>query len=445
MLRSLNLLAIVIIVPLVIGAFIGGGVWYYGTGGYDPPTTPELNLEQITLPSYIVGGLPQVLDQRQGVLVLDIAHDNLFLEEELSSLLSRVADLGYAIDLLGEKDSVGRFSSLSVEGRTLLLEDKLRGADSFAVLLPRNPYSEEEIDIVKTFVQKGGKLLLIGDPTRRNEINSLSESFGILFENDYLYNVVEHDINYQNIFIKDFLPDELTEGLRSIALYTAGSIKSSGVPLAFGDANTFSSRIEPLQPFSPIVKSFDGQVLAISDLTFIAAPQNAVVDNERFIANIADYLTRSDRIFHLTDFPHFLDTSIHIVMGSQEMLESASALKGLLEGPQRAVELQNLENPSQDMVFLGSFEDLEPIQHYLLSEDIRIADTIQTPFTADQSRGGSSLIALHRTLGRHVLVILGDSADAVREAVGLLESGNFRRGLVSDSLAIFTLSVPEQQ
>ena len=50
--------------------------------------------------------------------------------------------------------------------RLLQLAEKLRRADSFAVILPQVAYTETEAALVKQFVQKGGKLLLVSDPAR---------------------------------------------------------------------------------------------------------------------------------------------------------------------------------------------------------------------------------------------------------------------------------------
>ena len=202
------------------------------------------------------------------MLLVDTGHGNSFTTEEVSALLSRVADRGYDVEF-------NRF------GVPQLLEEKLRKADSLAVIVPARPYSEEEVDVIGRFVKKGGKLLLIADPTRRNEINSLAERFGIAFQADYLYNTKEYDINFQNIFIRDFVPDELTDGLSQIALYTAGSIRSSEPHLAYTDANTRSNIVERIETFYPIVKRRDGRVLAISDLTFMIPPQNSILDNDR--------------------------------------------------------------------------------------------------------------------------------------------------------------------
>ena len=56
-----------------------------------------------------------------------------------------------------------------------MLDEKLRQADSLAIIVPSEAYIMQEADIVERFVDKGGKLLLIADPTRPHNLNSLAE------------------------------------------------------------------------------------------------------------------------------------------------------------------------------------------------------------------------------------------------------------------------------
>ena len=121
-------------------------------------------------------------------------------------------------------------------------------------------------------------------------MNSLSIKFRLIFEPDYLYNMKEHDINYRNIFVTEFKENAITNGLKKIALYTAGSISSADGGIAFGDENTFSSLIETRKKLSPIALANESKVLAIYDLTFMTEPHNGILDNNRLISNIANWL-----------------------------------------------------------------------------------------------------------------------------------------------------------
>ncbi len=152
------------------------------------------------------------------------------------------------------------------------------------VLNGSSPRRRETLD---EFVNNGGKLLLIADPTRSSQINSISLDFGLIFEPDYLYNMKENEINYRNIFVAEFKESEITKSIEKIALYTAGSISSADDGIAFVDQNTFSSLIETRKGLSPIALAQEAKVLAIYGLTFITEPHNGIIDNNQLISNIA--------------------------------------------------------------------------------------------------------------------------------------------------------------
>jgi hypothetical protein len=169
-------------------------------------------------------------------------------------------------------------------------EEKLTPADTFIVVCPSSEFSREEVETTDNFTSKGGKLLLIADPTRGGNMNSLSIKFGLLFEPDYLYNMKENENNYRNIFITDFKENEITKNVKKIALYTAGSISSADNGIAFVDENTFSSVIESRKKLSPMALAQESRVLTIYDLTFMTEPYNGILDNNQLISNIADWL-----------------------------------------------------------------------------------------------------------------------------------------------------------
>ena len=397
----------------------------------------EIPFDSIAAPASSHSTFTEVPPQRSGLLLVDLGHRNDFDKGEISSLLARVSDRGHDIEFLGEIDPLGSIIRRSREFRVALLEDRLRQANSLAVILPGEPFFAEEVDIVERFVAQGGRLLLVSDPTRSGEINSLAERFGINFQPDYLFNTVDYDINFQNIFIQDFRPDQITEGLGRIVLYTAGSVKSPNPGLAYTDANTRSSIVERVEPHYPIAKGSDGRVLAIHDLTFMVPPQNSILDNDKLIANIADYLTTSERLFDLADFPFFFQDEVDILLGRSSLLDEGAEMKALLSDFQIESKIAGAEDITQNTVFLGLYEDAPDVAQYLEIAGIRIDDSVRTPFTPAIGREGTAFILLHAGADRHVLTILGGSEAAVGELVGKLDFGDFRPGLVSEFLGVY--------
>jgi hypothetical protein len=272
MIKRIVIVIIAILVPLV-----GRGLYFY-TGIYSASPSETPSYENIATPIAPSVGYSDVYKEGEGTILVDLAHDNAFDREELNVLISRLATRGLTISFLGEDDDESD------------LEEELSEADAFIIVGPQAEFSREEGEAVGSFVDNGGRLLLIADPTRSSEINSIAIELGLIFESGYLYNQKENDANYRNIFITEFQGNEITKDLTKIALYTAGSITSADGSIAFGDENTFSSVIETRTRLSPLAQASESKVLAIYDLTFITEPYNGILDNNQLISNIADWL-----------------------------------------------------------------------------------------------------------------------------------------------------------
>ena len=295
MIRSI-IIRIAIVLILILIVLWGKGFFYY-RGFYSSPPGEMPSYEHIVIPPAPSTDFSDNYTQVVGTVLIDLAHDNTFDTEELNVLTLRLISRGLTLEflkeegeleeeLLGEEDELEE-ELLDEEDE---LEEELAVADAFIVVCPQEEFSKTERKTVEEFVNNGGKLLLIADPTRRGTMNSLSLHFGLIFEPDYLYNVKEYETNYRNIFVSEFKENEITSKLEKIALYTAGSISSDNCSIAFVDQNTLSSLIETRKGLSPLALANESKVLAIHDLTFITEPYNGILDNNQLIANIADWL-----------------------------------------------------------------------------------------------------------------------------------------------------------
>ena len=366
------------------------------------------------------------------MLLVDAAHRNSFQPAEVISLLNRIVLRGFEIKYLGD------FSSTDGSSKTSQLEEGLRGADSFLVILPRDSYSSREAGLVEKFAGKGGEVLLIGDPARRHDINSLAARFGLDFQPDYLYNIHENDLNFQHIYVRDFQPNQLTQGLKEIVLYTAGSVKSSGPGLAFTDnTNTRSSITDQIEQFQPLVRGNRNNVLALYDLTFMIPPQDSILDNGQLISNLADFLTTGARDFDLSDFPNYLDGEVDILIEQPSLISLGVDLKNSLSRAGVGATLRGVEDIARDTIFLGLYADSPRAAHYLAGSGIQLGEDLSTPFTSNIELEGTSLILLNRSQDRDALVILADSTGSLKDAVQQLTSGNFRSGLVDDFVGVY--------
>jgi hypothetical protein len=213
---------------VIIGVFVGGRYLTYYGGSYTPPPAPELEVK-IAEKEQLPTGLLDVEPIRgRGTLLVDQAHANNFSNDELNVLLDRLSARGYDHEFLTNTEE---------------LADRLKYANAMLVVAPEGSFEAEEVASIRNFVDKGGRLLLISDPTRNDveHINSLAGHFGVLFEGDYVYNLVENDDNYRNVILHDFAEHDLTRGLEGVAFYSACSLAASGNALITGDENTISN------------------------------------------------------------------------------------------------------------------------------------------------------------------------------------------------------------
>ena len=138
-----------LLLVLVALAFFLGAYFSYYRGGYDAPDSPEVALSKVTVPSSTFGVFTEAPSFREGLMVVDGAHGNDFVSQEITALLSRVADRGYTIEFIGEASLLGRFRSFSLRERLTFLDEKLRQADSLVVIAPVVAYFKEEADIIE--------------------------------------------------------------------------------------------------------------------------------------------------------------------------------------------------------------------------------------------------------------------------------------------------------
>ena len=427
----------VLVIPLLFAAaYFLVALFVYYRGAYDPPAATNIQFEEITTPLSAYTIFTEQPEVRSGLLVIDGAHNNDFSTNELVSLLTSLANRGITVDYMGEPSVFGGFDRVSESERFAMLESKLRQAGSLAVIAPSEPYTEAERGLVRRFVAKGGRLLLIGDPTRSQQINTLAEEFGLSFQPGFLYNQVDYDLNHRNIFVRDFFSDPVTDGVTEVAFYTAGSIRSAGPALAYTDGNTFSTIVEGVEPFYPLVKANQDNVLAVGDLTFMVPPQNSILDNNRLIANIAEFLASGDRGFELSDFPYFFDGSAGIVLGRGSLLELGAGMRRTLSRFQIDAQVSNSESPGKDLIFLGLYDDAVQVDRYLNLAGIQVGATLRTPFTPDLDPQGVAIMSLLAQDDRHILIVLADTLDSLADATARLDFGGFRDVIVSDSLGI---------
>ncbi len=263
-------------VVLVITIVFLAQLLFFYRGVYLPPPTNMPDFLSITTNSSTPIEINDSFISGNGTVLVDLSHENNFNVGDLNILLSRIIARGYHIEYLHSGSN---------------LTDHLSDSTSFVVISPTSSFLEADVNLVREFIDGGGRLLLLSEPINKNKINSLAVEFGTLFWNDYLYNLKENDGNFRYIYLTEFVENNITNGLRKIVFYTSSSVFGNGI--IFTDNNTYSSSSGEKGRYSVVVMNEDSRVLAIGDVTFLAEPYN-VMDNNRLICNIADFLAPPD-------------------------------------------------------------------------------------------------------------------------------------------------------
>jgi hypothetical protein len=277
------------------------------------------------------------------------------------------------------------------------LAKQLRYAQSLVIISPGKNWAAEEIKQVQDFVAKGGRLLLITDPSRFEplydewggflgldhdapHINDLATRFGLLFQTDYLYNTFENEGNFRNIKLTDFGDDTLTQGIDQLVFNATHSIVSEEPALIAASGETRSSANERAGDLAVGLLAADGAVLALGDLTFMTEPYNAIYDNDLFVANVADFLSSAQRQYDLADFPFFFGDQVDLVYAggpllSSSLLQAGSSLQNLFAQQDRKLTVRAMEDDEHDTLFLGLYDQAEEVEPYLSAAQVALVIT----------------------------------------------------------------------
>lgn len=222
-------------------------------------------------------------------VIVDLSHGNTISRIELDTLVWELVRRNITIKF------VYQWSELRAE---------MEKATALIVAIPQQPYSSEEKTQIKNFVENGGILLLLYDPAKEysetpaslEAINSIANSFRLSFANGYVYDEHNYYGVYRNVIVRNFLDNPLTEGVRSLAFFTATYVRSNGQGIAWTSQTAASSQSEKTGEYPIITFSKNnGTVIAIGDITFITEPYCYLEDNYKLLSNIAEYIASYEK------------------------------------------------------------------------------------------------------------------------------------------------------
>lgn len=372
------------ILALTLLALPSVGRWlYFYEGSYQPQVVPRPDLASVEAALPEAGTFSdETVSFGRGLILVDLAHANRVTMAELGVLQARLTARNQQLQSLTVAED---------------LPALLRQAKALVVVSPGENWTSDEIEQVANFVAKGGRLLMVTDPSRYDylydewdnflgldhdivHINDLAARFGLVFQGDYLYNTSDNEGNYRNIRLNEFADDPLLEGVEQLVFYATHSIVTEEEHLVIAAGETRSSASEWNGPLTVAALAAGGAVLGLGDLTFLAESYNAVYDNDRFLANIADWLSDAQRQYDLADFPFFFQDEVDLVYAGDPLLDGklltgGSVLQDFLADQAIRLDVREQADDSRDTIFFGLYDQADEVEPHLAAAEITLLIT----------------------------------------------------------------------
>ncbi|MFX0030169.1 MAG: hypothetical protein ACFE8B_13240 [Candidatus Hermodarchaeota archaeon] len=208
--------------------------------------------------------------------------------------------------------------------------EKLTSYDLFIIGVPHlGPnVGQDEIDYLVEYVKNGGSLLIIndggGDYENKNNLSELTKRFGIIFNNDKLYDNESFSQENSHPIIKDFSPHYITRDLNQFihsngcSLTIDKSIEDSSIDVnsiayssensswhSYLDGDGWHDESKQHLPILGAVHFELGKVITIGNLSIFSSLNRSygirAADNFKLVSNVISWLlnkanTEQDRI-----------------------------------------------------------------------------------------------------------------------------------------------------
>jgi hypothetical protein len=425
-------------------------LWFYrGIPTRPKISTPDYQALTISQPPLETPVAETDLKQTNGVVLFDFAHANQYQPSEVQSLREAIEKRGGQVEIVSDAAS---------------LEYKLKYASAYTIISPSTSFTADETRVISAFILRGGRLLVFTDATHgvvstdynsgavtalpdANIVNPLLAPFGITVNNDYLYNVKDHEGNFRNVFFDRFGKSELTFGLKKIALYGTHSIKStSGLILLRGTDGTLSSIDDGQDPATGgAALSRDGNVLVLGDITFLSSPYQIVLDNSTLIGNIADYSLGGRQSPTFDNFPYIFtapELQVYLTSKIQLTADTISAISGLqssLKMINMSVKLVTEAPQTGDAIILGTFTPTDDLSKFTDPFNIKFDDTSETigvKGIGNIGRTGSGLLLFDKNPKGNKLTLLADTQDNLITLLNTVASGSLDGCILQDDIGV---------
>ena len=463
--KRLALAAGLFVLPLLMRS-----LWFY-RGFYIPSpkdNSPDFTEFSVIQPPLSTAPAFATIDALAGKRVLfDLAHRNTYSLGEIETLRNELLQQGAEVLELYPKDD---------------LEETLKKADAFVIITPTDYFSPTDLEMIESFVERSGRLLVIADPTRsyseydteREEsvilANEILEPFRISFRNDYVYSLSNNEGNYRNVYVNPEKSIPLTSGLSNLVFYAAHSLAVLDNVVLASEESALSSLDDQGSELPVAALDDSGNVLVIGDMTFMSTPFNQVADNHRLIINISEFLLTGERVRTLADFPELFRQPVAIRLSEEisldeDLISVIADLKQNLALDDLPLAILEANEEDFDQIYIGTYPPNEELQVFTDAFGIifgngqpRSTQTTLPESTSDAAASSSAnmlnnrsffipgfgeipsegfgFLLLQENEDQTNLIILADSQENATNLLRLLVSGSLDICLVNDQLAV---------
>ncbi len=340
-----RLLILVVALLCLFGpAFVSSSFFGYNRRAYTPPAIDTFTIAATPAPTATPVALNQTTGMateplRRGPIVVDLAHFNRVNPSSFQPLEAALATQGVGLRLWLSNADISKMQSyLDFPDQSEALAEQLSDASGLIVVSPFFLWSKQEIALVEKFVTNGGRLLLISDPDVQGDFptatNMLAAPFGVVFNDDYLYDTVANDENYTHFFQKTFADQASKLNGSQIVFYGGRSISGGVTAQVHSAPTTLSSLRTGQSEFTTVAiggqqaNQSTGRVLAMSDFDVLTEPYVTRFDNRRILDFTATFLSASQRADTLANFPGYLGKDVALVVGSTAGINAALLQQG---------------------------------------------------------------------------------------------------------------------
>ena len=225
----------------------------------------------------------------RGDVLVDASHGNAISPWILDAFTRLLSEEGLYVGYADKWDS---------------LEEALNETRALVVACPSVYYSNDEYETIRTWVDRGGTLILLGDAssdflnprTLQGPLNSLSDHWGIHYGNGYLYDQESYYGFYRNIIVDDIRDSLISEDIDELVFYTAGPVYSKSRGYMSTPGSTYNSVTERADEYDvvAIYKVGDSRVFAFGDMTWLMEPYVNSADNYQLLKNLVEAIAPSE-------------------------------------------------------------------------------------------------------------------------------------------------------